>query len=140
MSDQDIDAIMRQPWTMGSSDGGIVTPGAGQPHPRNNGAFARRLARYVRERRVITLEHAIRTMTSLPAQVFGLKDRGVIRRGARADLVIFDPADVRDAATYASPQQLAEGMRYVLVNGVVTIDNGRPTGATRGRFLQPERR
>jgi N-acyl-D-amino-acid deacylase len=140
MSEADIAHIMRQPWTMTCTDGDLTAPGAGKPHPRGYGAFARKLAVYVRERGVVGLADAVRSMTSLPAQVFGLKDRGVIRRGARADLVIFDPATVRDAATYASPQQLAEGMRYVLVNGVVTIDNGKPTGATPGRLLQPERR
>ncbi len=79
-------------------------------------------------------------MTSLPAQVFGLKDRGAIRVGAKADLVVFDPTAVRDTATYASPQQLAEGMRYVLVNGVVAIDDGKATGVTAGTFVRPERR
>jgi N-acyl-D-amino-acid deacylase len=140
MSEADIAHIMRQPWTMTCTDGDLTAPGAGKPHPRGYGAFARKLAVYVRERAVVGLADAVRSMTSLPAQVFGLKDRGVIRRGGRADLVIFDPATIRDAATYASPRQLAEGMRYVLVNGVVTIDNGRPTGATPGRLLRPERR
>jgi N-acyl-D-amino-acid deacylase len=140
MSEADIAHIMRQPWTMTCTDGDLTAPGAGRPHPRGYGAFARKLAVYVRERGVVGLADAVRSMTSLPAQVFGLKDRGVIRRGARADLVIFDPAAIRDAATYAAPQQLAEGMRYVLVNGVLAIDDGRPTGATPGRFLSPERR
>jgi N-acyl-D-amino-acid deacylase len=94
----------------------------------------------VRDRDVITLADAVRSMTSLPAQVFGLADRGAIRRGARADVVIFDPATVKDTATYASPQQLAEGMRFVLVNGVATIADGKATGATPGRALRPERR
>jgi N-acyl-D-amino-acid deacylase len=79
-------------------------------------------------------------MTSLPAGVLGLKDRGVIRRGARADLVAFDPARVRDAATYLQPQQLAQGFRYVFVNGVAVIDDGMPTAATPGRLLTLERR
>jgi N-acyl-D-amino-acid deacylase len=89
---------------------------------------------------VVRLGDAVRSMTSLPAQVFGLKDRGVIRRGARADLVIFDPATIRDIATYDAPQQLAVGVHTILVNGVITIDSGQPTNATPGRALRPERR
>ena len=81
MSEEDIERIMRQPWTMTSSDGGLVPPGAGRPHPRNNGAFARKLARYVRDRRTVTLEFGVRSMTSLPAEVFTIKDRGAIREG-----------------------------------------------------------
>jgi N-acyl-D-amino-acid deacylase len=136
MSEADIVHIMRQPYTMASSDGGLVAMGEGVPHPRNNGAFARKLSRYVRERQVIDLETAIRSMTSLPAAVFGMKDRGVIREGAAADVAIFDPARVRDRATYTEPHQLAEGMEYVLVNGVVVIDGGRFTAALPGRVLK----
>src|SRR5690606_4042693 len=140
MSEDDIVRIMRQPWTMTCSDGELTEPGQGKPHPRGYGAFARKLAVYVRERGVLELPDAIRSMTSLPAAVFGLKDRGVIRRGARADLVVFDPDALRDAATYAEPQRLAEGMRYVFVNGEAVIDDGRPTGRTPGQFLDLQRR
>jgi len=139
MSERDIAHIMRQTWTMTCTDGDLTAPGQGKPHPRGYGAFARKLGVYVRERDVVGLADAVRSMTSLPAQVFGLMDRGVIRRGARADLVVFDPATVQDTATYASPQQLAEGMRFVLVNGVATIADGKATGATPGRALRPER-
>ncbi len=136
MSEQDIVHIMQKPYTMASSDGGLVSPGEGVPHPRNNGAFARKLARYVRERHVIDLETAIRSMTSLPAVVFGMKDRGVIREGAAADIAVFDPSRVRDRATYAEPHHLAEGMDYVLVNGVVVIEQGQFTTARPGRVLE----
>jgi N-acyl-D-amino-acid deacylase len=136
MSEPDIENIMRQPYTMTSSDGGLVLPTEGKPHPRNNGAFARKLNVYVRERHVIGLESAIRSMTSLPATVFGLKDRGVIREGAIADIAVFDPATVRDRATYTDPHRLAEGMSYVLVNGVVVVDNGKFTAATPGQVLR----
>jgi N-acyl-D-amino-acid deacylase len=139
MSERDIAHIMRQPWTMTCTDGDLTQAGQGKPHPRGYGAFARKLAVYVREREVVTLADAVRSMTSLPAQVFALKDRGTLRRGARADLVIFDPARIRDVATYDAPQQLADGVRDVLVNGVLTIDAGRPTGGTPGRVLRPER-
>jgi N-acyl-D-aspartate/D-glutamate deacylase len=136
MSEDDIERIMRQPWTMGSSDGGLVSPGESQPHPRNNGAFARRIARYVRERQTVTLEHAIRTMTSLPAQVFGFTGRGEIREGAFADIVIFDPGKVVDKATYQSPHQMAEGIDWVLVNGKIARREGEFTGTRAGKVLR----
>jgi len=136
MSERDIRHIMTRTYTMASSDGALVMPGAGQPHPRNNGAFARRLAVYVRERGVVGLEFAIRSMTSLPAAVFGLKDRGVIREGAVADLAVFDLDRIRDRATYVDPHQMAEGMVWVLVNGVPVIADGRFTDALPGRVLR----
>ena len=136
MTDRDIEAIMRQPYTMTSSDGGLVAMNEGKPHPRNYGAFARKLAVYVRERGTIPLESAIRSMTSLPAAVFGITDRGVIREGAFADLAVFDPAKVRDRATYADPHQLADGMSYVFVNGVAVVNDGTFTNATPGRVLR----
>ena len=130
MSEPDIEAIMKAPFTMASSDGGLSLVGAGVPHPRDYGAFARRLGVYV------SLEFAIRSMTSLPASVFGIKDRGLIRPGAFADVVIFDPADIRDTATYAEPQKLAEGVSDVLVNGVAVRLDGKFTDALPGRVLQ----
>ena len=136
MSEDDIAEIMRQPYTMTSSDGGLVAMGEGKPHPRNYGAFARKLARYVRERRTITLEHAIRSMTSLPAAVLGIKDRGVIREGTAADIVVFDPAKVVERATYTEPHQLAEGMSHVLVNGEAVIQDGQFTTALPGKVLR----
>jgi N-acyl-D-amino-acid deacylase len=136
MSEDDIAQFMRQPYTMTSTDGGLVAMGEGKPHPRNYGAFPRKLARYVRERGTITLEHAIRSMTSLPASVFGLKDRGVLRPGAAGDIVIFDPARVVERSTYTDPHRLAEGIDVVLVNGVVVKDGARFTDALPGRVLR----
>jgi N-acyl-D-aspartate/D-glutamate deacylase len=138
MSEEDIERIMRQAWTMTSSDGGLVPFGSGRPHPRNNGAFARKLARYVRDRRTVTLEFAVRSMTSLPAEVFGIKDRGVLRAGAWADIAIFDPATVQDRATYADPHQLATGVEYVLVNGEVALDRGKFSPGVSGKVLRPQ--
>jgi N-acyl-D-amino-acid deacylase len=135
MAEEDVRHIMTRPYTMASSDGSLVAPGEGHPHPRNYGAFARRFAVYVRERGVMTPEFAIRSMTSLPAAVFRLHDRGMIREGAAADLVVFDPARIRDRATYEDPHQLAEGVSYVLVNGVVVLDDERFTDALPGRVL-----
>jgi N-acyl-D-amino-acid deacylase len=136
MSEADIRHIMQRPYTMASSDGELVAMNEGKPHPRAYGAFARRLAVYVRERQVVDLEFAIRSMTSLPAAVFGMKDRGVIAEGAAADLAVFDPARVRDVATYTDPHHLAEGMSYVIVNGVVVLDDGRFTDARPGKVLR----
>jgi N-acyl-D-amino-acid deacylase len=136
MSEDDIERIMRQPWTMGSSDGGLVAPGASQPHPRNNGALPRRIARYVRERNAVSLEHAIRSMTSLPAHVFGFTDRGEIRQGAFADILVFDPSRITDRATYQSPHQLAEGVDWVIVNGQIARREGEFTSTRAGRVLR----
>ena len=136
MSEPDIAHIMKKSYTMTSSDGGLVAMGEGVPHPRNNGAFARKLSLYVRDRGTIDLETAIRSMTSLPAAVFSLKDRGIIREGAIADLAVFDPARVRDRATYTNPHQLAEGMDYVLVNGAVVLASGTFTAALPGKVLR----
>jgi N-acyl-D-amino-acid deacylase len=140
MSERDVDLIMRQPWTMTSTDGGLVAMGQGKPHPRSYGAFPRKLRLYVRERNVIDLPSAIRSMTSLSAQVFGLKDRGQIRAGAFADVLIFDPVRVNDPATYQDPHRLAEGMTFIFVNGELVRDNGTFTAALAGRVITPERR
>jgi N-acyl-D-amino-acid deacylase len=140
MSERDIELLMRQPWTMTSTDGDLVPMGQGKPHPRAYGAFPRKLRLYVRERGVVDLPFAIRSMTSLPAQVFGLPDRGQIRAGAIADLVLFDPAKVNDAATYQEPHQLAEGMTHIVVNGVLVRENGEFTSALPGRVLTLARR
>ena len=136
MSEEDIVHLMQQPYTMTSSDGGLGLPTEGKPHPRNYGAFARKLQRYVRERRAVTLEHAIRSMTSLPAAVFGMRDRGVLREGAAADILIFDPAQVVEKSTYVDPHHHAEGMTFVLVNGVVVVDNGKFTDKLPGQVLR----
>jgi N-acyl-D-amino-acid deacylase len=140
MSERDIELIMRQTWNMTCTDGDLVPMGQGKPHPRAYGAFARKLRLYVKERGVIDLPFAVRSMTSLPAQVFALKDRGQVRAGAFADLLVFDPAQVNDPATYQEPHQLAEGMVHIVVNGVLVRENGKFTGELPGRVLTPERR
>jgi N-acyl-D-amino-acid deacylase len=140
MSERDIELIMRQPWTMTSTDGGLVPMGQGKPHPRSYGAFPRKLRLYVRDRGVVDLAFAVRSMTSLPAQVFALKDRGQIRPGAFADVLVFDPAKVNDAATYQDPHQLADGMTHIVVNGALVREHGKFTGELPGRVLVPERR
>jgi N-acyl-D-aspartate/D-glutamate deacylase len=135
MHDTDIETLMRQPWTMTSSDGDLVRMGEGVPHPRSNGTFPRKIRVYAVERGVVDIATAIRSMTSLPAAVFRLADRGVIRTGAYADLAIFDLARVRDLATYREPHQLAQGMVHVLVNGRFAIENCKVTGERHGVVL-----
>jgi N-acyl-D-amino-acid deacylase len=140
MNERDIELIMRQPWNMTCTDGDLVPFGQGKPHPRAYGAFPRKLRLYVRDRGVVDLPFAIRSMTSLPAQVFALKDRGQIRPGAFADILVFDPAKVNDAATYQDPHQLAQGMTHIMVNGVLVREHDTFTSDLPGRVLSPERR
>lgn len=139
MSEDDIESIMRQPWTMTCTDGDLVRMGEGVPHPRAYGAFARKLKRYVYERHTIDIAAAIRSMTTLPATVYGLKDRGQLRPGAFADILIFDLSTVNDAATYDKPHQLSEGINDIIVNGAVARRDGTFTTALAGRVLRPER-
>jgi N-acyl-D-amino-acid deacylase len=136
MGDADIERIMRWPWTAIASDGGVTQLGVGSPHPRSYGTNARVLAEYVRTRGVLTLEDAIRRMTGLPARTFSLRDRGLVREGMAADLVVFDPARVEDKATYAKPHQYSTGFDYVIVNGRIAIDGGRVTEARGGKALR----
>lgn len=136
MHDDDVETLMRRPWTMTSSDGGLGPMGEGVPHPRTYGAFARKIRLYVNERGTVTLEQAIRSMTSLPAMVFGMSERGTLRVGAYADIAIFDPAQVRDVATYTDPHHYSEGMVHVLVNGVPAIRDGDFTGRRAGDVLR----
>ena len=135
MSEEDLERILRYPFTMVASDGGIVAMGEGGPHPRNYGTFARILSRYVRERKILTLEDAIRRMTSLPAMRFHIFDRGLLRPGMKADVVVFDPATVRDKAEFATPHQYAAGFRHVVVNGRPVVAEGKMTAERPGRIL-----
>jgi len=136
ISEEDVERILAAPFTMVASDGEIPAFGQGAPHPRSYGTFARVLAVYVRQKRLLTLEDAIRKMTSLPAARLGLADRGLLRPGMKADLVVLDPATVRDRATYEKPHQYAEGVSLVLVNGEPVLDGDRMTGARPGRVLR----
>jgi N-acyl-D-amino-acid deacylase len=140
MSDDDVATIMRHPMVSIASDSGINVLGQGVPHPRGYGDNPRVLGKFVREDKVITLEEAIRKMTSLPAQFFGFADRGVVKAGAFADLVVFDPAKVADTATYARPHSYPVGIAAVIVNGVITVRNGMHTEAKAGQIVTKARK
>jgi N-acyl-D-aspartate/D-glutamate deacylase len=136
MGNQDVERILRYPNTAIGSDGGVREFGVGVPHPRSYATNSRVLAEFVRKRNVITLEDAIRRMTSLPARTFRFQDRGLIRAGFAADLLLFDPAKVEDKATFQSPHQYTEGFDYVFVNGRAVVEEGKATGAMPGRILR----
>jgi N-acyl-D-amino-acid deacylase len=136
MSEDDVRFVMRIPWVSIASDGSAVNLKVpGKPHPRSFGTNVRVLGKYVRDEKVLTLEDAVRKMTSLPAQTLRLKDRGLLKEGYWADVVVFDPKTVSDAATYENPQQYAKGVLFVLVNGSVVVDSGNHTGARPGKVI-----
>ncbi|MGQ0738739.1 MAG: N-acyl-D-amino-acid deacylase family protein [Bacteroidota bacterium] len=136
MSEEDVKRIMQYPFNMFASDATIRTYGFGMPHPRGYGTNARVLAKYVREEKVISLEEAIRRMTSLPAQKFQLKDRGLLKEGMAADIVIFDEKEVKDVSTFERPHAYSKGFHFVIVNGVLTVENEKHNGARAGRALK----
>lgn len=137
MSDQDVDRIFRQPFTMVASDAGVIDlMSASIPHPRGFGNNARVLGLYVREKKLVGLEEAVRKMTSLPAGTFKLWDRGLLRPGMAADIVVFDEKTVGDRATFAQPKQYAAGFNYVIVNGQIVIEKGSHNGAKPGTILR----
>lgn len=135
INEADLERILRHPATMIGSDGEVPIFGKNQPHPRSYGTFARVLAVYVREKKTITLEDAVRKMSSFPAQRLGLLDRGLLRPGMKADIAVFDLARVRDAATFEQPHQYAEGYSFVIVNGQVVFEGGKMTAARPGKVL-----
>jgi N-acyl-D-amino-acid deacylase len=136
MNEADLQTFLRHPNTMIACDSGLRRFGEGVPHPRGYGNNARVLGRYVRELGVLRLEEAVRKMTSLPATVFGFAGRGQVREGFCADLVVFDPKTVADTATFNDPHHYPVGIPWVLVNGVIVIDEGRHTGARPGKVLR----
>ena len=140
MSEPDVALALQQPWVSVDNDSSGTSPdgilGEEHPHPRAYGTFPRILRKYVREEKKLTLEDAIRKFSALPAQRMRLTDRGVLKQGMWADVVVFDPETVRDMATFDNPNRLSEGMDYVLVNGVAVIENGKMTGALPGKILR----
>ncbi len=136
MSEDDVKRIMQYPFNMFASDASIRVLNQGAPHPRGYGTNARVLGKYVREEGVISVEEAVRRMTSLPAQKFGLKDRGLLREGMTADVLVFDEKEVTDLSTYDKPHAYSKGFQYVLVNGEVVIAEGKHTGQRSGQTLR----
>jgi len=140
MMDDDVEAVMRHPAVMFGTDGYALAPygilGRGKPHPRSYGTYPRVLGKYVRERKLLTIEEAIRKMTSLPAQKLGIQNRGLIKEGMYADVVVFNPRTVKDKATFTDPHQYPDGIEYVIVNGTIVIEKGEHTGALPGIVLR----
>jgi N-acyl-D-amino-acid deacylase len=135
MSEDDVKYIMQYPFNMFAGDASIRVYGDGVPHPRSYGTNARVLGKYIHDKKVITLEEAIRRMTSLPAQKFHFNDRGLLLPGYAADIVVFDANTVNDLSTYEKPHQYSTGFKYVLVNGKITLDNGKRNGTRNGVVL-----
>jgi len=140
MREDDVALALLQSWVSINNDSSGASPegilGEAHPHPRAYGTFPRILRKYVREEHRLSLEDAIRKFSALPAQRMRLADRGVLKRGLWADVVVFDPAVIADRSTFSSPKELAVGMRWVLVNGIPVIDDGKMTGARPGHVLR----
>ena len=136
MDESDVQRIMQHPLTMIASDGRLVNPGEGHPHPRWYGTFPRVLGHYVRDLQLLTLEEAIYKMTALPARTLNLEDRGLLKAGMKADITVFNPATVKDLATFEAPHQYPDGIPYVLVNGQLAIDQGRFMDLRAGQVLR----
>ena len=140
MSEENIAKKIARPWMAFGSDAESLAPEGdfllSNPHPRAYGTFARLLGKYVRDEKVISLQEAVRRLTSLPAENLSIKDRGSLKEGYFADITIFDPASIQDHASFAVPHQYSTGMQHVIVNGVPVLTGGEHTGATPGRFVK----
>jgi N-acyl-D-amino-acid deacylase len=136
MNEDDVRHFVKYPFNMVGADAGVIVFGRGMPHPRGYGSNARILAKYVRDEKLVSLEEMIRRMTSLAAQKFQLKDRGLLKEGLAADIVIFDEKEVTDKATFENPHQFSAGFHFVLVNGQLVIENGKHTGTKSGVTLK----
>ena len=136
MHEGDVENIMRHPQTMIASDGRLVAPGEGHPHPRWYGTFPRVLGHYSRHKNILTLENAIYKMTALPAKTLGLKDRGQLKVGMKADITIFDSQTVIDKSTFENPHQYPEGIHYVIINGKVVVRDGVYFDVRAGKVLR----
>src|SRR5439155_22074382 len=136
MSPEDVRLIMKQPFVATASDGSSQVPSDTVPHPRSYGCFARKIGRYALEEQVIALEHAVRSASGLPADILKLPERGYLKPGYYADVVVFDPQTYRDQATFDKPHQYATGVRYVFVNGKLAVDQGKYTDVLAGKVLR----
>lgn len=136
-SNEDVEYFMQKPYVMTGSDGSVQVLGDALPHPRSYGTFPRKIRRYVLEKNLLTMEQAIRSASGLPAEMLDFTDRGQIKEGYVADVVVFDPETIADKATFDVPHQYSEGILYVLISGVLVIKNGEFTGALAGSPLIP---
>lgn len=136
MSEEDVRYVMQLPWVATASDGSARLPADDKPHPRNYGTFPRKIGRYAIEEKVVSPAQAIRSSTGLPADILSITDRGYLKAGAYADVIVFDQAEFRDVATFDEPHQYSHGLRYVFVNGQPAVHEGVPTGALAGRALR----
>jgi len=136
MDDVDVRLFMKEPYVATASDGSSMLPSGTVPHPRNYGTFPRKIGRFAIEDEVISIEHAIRSASGLPADILKLPERGYLKAGYFADIVVFDPKTFRDKATYERPHQYASGVRFLIVNGRLAIDDGKATDALPGRVLR----
>jgi len=136
MSEEDVRLIMKQPWVATASDGGAQVPGDTVPHPRNYGTFPRKIGNYAIADKLIPVEQAVRSASGLPADILKLSDRGYLKPGYCADVVLFDPETYRDRATYDKPHAYATGVVYLWVNGKPALEKGKSTGALAGRALR----
>ena len=138
MSEDDVRHIMAIDWVATASDGRAYLPGSDRPHPRNYGTFPRKLAYYSVQEQVLSLEAAVRSMTSLPASILRMTDRGLIREGLAADITVFSVNALKDRATFDNPHQYATGIQHVFVNGTPVVHDGKVTGALPGKALRFE--
>jgi N-acyl-D-amino-acid deacylase len=137
MSEEDVRVYMKQPWVATASDGSAKVADSSVPHPRSYGTFARKIGYYAIQEKTVSLEHAIRASSGLPAEILGLKDRGYVKAGQKADVVVFDPKTYRDTATYEKPHQLATGVKFLFLNGAMVIGNGKHnSGVLAGKVLR----
>lgn len=140
MVDEDVEYFMKKPWVMTGSDGSIVMFGQAMPHPRSYGTFPRKIRSYVLEKKIISMEQAIRAASGLPAEILGFEDRGLLKEGYVADVAIFAPAKIRDKATFTNPHQYSEGIEYLLVRGKTVVERGEFTGTLAGKPLRGKKR
>lgn len=138
MDEKDVENILKFPQTMIASDGRLSSPGIGHPHPRSYGTFPKILGTYVRDKKIISLTEAIYKMTGLPAKTFGIKDRGQLKIGKKADITVFDPTKIRDNATFIEPHQYPSGIDYVIVNGKIAIESGTFLNRLYGKVLRKQ--
>ena len=136
MSPEDIRHVMTVPWVATASDGRAYLPGADKPHPRSYGTFPRKIHQFAQTEKVISIGHAIRSSTSLPAKILGMTDRGIIKTGLIADIAVFDPEKLKDAATFDDPHQYSEGIEYVFIGGQLSVYRGKVTGGLHGRAMR----